>query len=142
MRYVSDRVISFSLMINNIDRRIQFIPVTRGGSIYVTDNKEEIEALENSPMFGNVYVRSEEQECSKAEEQDCSKAEDGKSKSGRKTGNRFKKEQPVKGVDTWQGAIEYMVDQCGSDREAMTTPDEILKEAQRLNLSFPNIGQK
>ena len=134
MRYVSDRVISFSLMINNIDRRIRFIPVTRGGSIYVTDNKEEIEALENSPMFGNVYTRSEEQ--------DCSKAEDGKSKSGRKTGNRFKKEQPVKGVDTWQGAIEYMVDQCGSDREAMTTPDEILKEAQRLNLSFPNIGQK
>lgn len=134
MRYVSDRVISFSLMINNIDRRIRFIPVTRGGSIYVTDNQEEIEALENSPMFGNVYTRSEEQ--------DCGKAEDGKSKSGRKTGNRFKKEQPVKGVDTWQGAIEYMVDQCGSDREAMTTPDEILKEAQRLNLSFPNIGQK
>lgn len=134
MRYVSDRVISFSLTINNIDRRIRFIPVTRGGSIYVTDNKEEIEALENSPMFGNVYSRSEEQ--------DCGKAEDGKGKPGRKTGNRFKKEQPVKGVDTWQGAIEYMVDQCGSDREAMTTPDEILKEAQRLNLSFPNIGQK
>jgi len=131
MRYISNRVISFSLSINGVDRRIRFIPVTKGGSIYVTDNKEEMSALEKSPMYGKVYKRSEIQP-----EGDCGKP----NARGRKKASAKPKMQSVNGVDSWQEAIEYMVDKHGADRNGMTSPEEILKEAERLNLCFPNIG--
>ena len=66
MRYVSERVISFSLTVNGVDRRIRFIPLTKGGSIYITDNKDEMKELEKSTMYGSVYKRSEMQA-----EKDC-----------------------------------------------------------------------
>lgn len=122
MKYVSERVISFSLLVNGTDRRIRFVPVTRGGSVYVTDNEGEMKALEASPMFGTTYRRAESAGCAK----------ERKAKpAARKTA--------VNGVETWQEAIEFMVDQYGAERGRLTTPDEILQEAGRLNLTFPNI---
>ena len=131
MRYISDRVISFSLAVNGVDRRIRFIPLTKGGSIYITDNKDEMKELEKSTMYGSVYKRSEMQA-----EKDCDNINSGKR---RKTSGK-QKIQSVNGVDSWQEAIEYMVDKHGADRNVMSTPEEILKEAERLNLCFPNIG--
>lgn len=131
MRYISDRVISFSLAVNGVDRRIRFIPLTKGGSIYITDNKDEMKELEKSKMYGSVYKRSEMQT-----EEDCDNIN---SRKRRKTSGK-QKIQSVNGVDSWQEAIEYMVDKHGADRNVMSTPEEILREAERLNLCFPNIG--
>lgn len=131
MRYVSERVISFSLTVNGVDRRIRFIPLTKGGSIYITDNKDEMKELEKSKMYGSVYKRLEMQT-----EEDCDNIN---SRKRRKISGK-QKIQSVNGVDSWQEAIEYMVDKHGIDRNGMTTPEEILKEAERLNLCFPNIG--
>lgn len=131
MRYISDRVISFSLAVNGVDRRIRFIPLTKGGSIYITDNKDEMKELEKSTMYGSVYKRSEMQT-----EEDCDNINSRK----RRKASGKQKIQSVNGVDSWQEAIEYMVDKHGADRNVMSTPEEILKEAERLNLCFPNIG--
>ena len=136
MRYISNLNISFSLLVNGVDKRFCFTPCTRGGSMYIAKNDDEIKALEASDMYGRIYRRMEGQSEIKS---NVSKKAGRKSKSSSKV-------QDVKGVETWQEAIEYLVNNHGSDRDALTTPDEILAEASKIiensqrdvNISFVN----
>ena len=125
MRYISDLNISFSLLVDGVDKRFSFTPMARGGSMYIARTDAEIKALEASDMYGRIYRRKEGQIPPE------------------QAGNAAKaapKAQDVKGVETWQEAIEYLVNQHGTDRGTLTTPDEILAEAAKQGIRFPNIN--
>ena len=129
MRYISDLNISFSLLVDGVDKRFSFSPCGRGGSMYIARSEAEIRALEKSPMYGRVYRRMEGQE-------------DIPVKSSSKGGKRKKapQMQDIPGINTWQEAIEYLVSLCGSDRADLMTPEDILSEASANGIRFTNLN--
>ena len=134
MRYISDLNISFSLPVDGVDKRFSFTPMARGGSMYIAKTEAEIKALEASSMYGRIYRRKEGQ----IPTEQAGNAP--KPKKGKTAAKAAPKAQDVKGVETWQEAIEYLVNHHGSERDTLTTPDEILAEAAKLNLRFPNLN--
>ena len=62
MRYISEDAISFSIRIEGRENslRVNFSPVSSGGSTYSTSIPAAIKALESSKMFGKVYFRAPE----------------------------------------------------------------------------------
>jgi len=121
MRYISNRNISFSLMIGNTSKQFDFLSQSNGTSIYVTDDSNEIKVLEASDMFKNgLYKRVEGEKDPKPVKE--------------------KKEElkVVKKIATLQDAIEYLVN-LGVDATSLTTPDEIVKAATEKGVSFPNM---
>lgn len=122
MRYISSKVISFSLPINGTSKRFDFSVKTDGGSIYVTDNADDIKALESSDMYKNgVYKRAAGEKPPKASKTP-----------GVKVTN-------VDTVTSLQDAIEYLVTNFGVDVASLATPDDIAKSAAANNISFPNM---
>ena len=127
MKYISDLNISFSLLVNGVDKRFSFSPRTQGGSMYIAKSKAEIKALESSNMYGRIYRRAEDQPV--------------ELKTG-KRGRPAKQEQTVKDVNSitsWQEAIDYLSENFGSSRENLRTPDEILMEAVKKGVRFVNL---
>lgn len=120
MRYISDKVISFSVMVNGTDKRIRFTPMMGGGSIYITDSAAEIEALEKNSAYRNGIFRRAPGETVKVEK-------------GKKN-----KPVPVKGISSWQDAREYLVSELGCTGE-LNTPEEISAEAGARGVSFPDL---
>lgn len=128
MRYVSDNVISFTLKVKGREEnpRISFTACSHGGSTYTTNIPCIIEAMESSKMFGSVYFRAPE----------CKEVVVGKKKAVKKTQPKIVE---VPYIETWQDAIEYLTDKCGSDSSSLSSPERILKEAESKNVSFPNL---
>lgn len=121
MRYISNKNISFSLLMGKASKRFDFLSQSNGTSIYVTDNADEIKALEASDMYKNgLYKRV-------AGEKDPRPV-------------KQKKEKPtaVDTISTLQDAVEYLVN-LGVDPASLTTPDEIVKAATEKGVSFPNM---
>jgi hypothetical protein len=131
MRYISPSVISFSLRLKGREDsvRVDFTPLTSGGSTYSTDEQRVIEALEKSPMFGKFYKRAPE----------CVN-EDVKptKKSARKSAAAPKKTE-VTEVNGWQDAVEYLVNHHGCDASKLTSPATITAEAEKVGVTFPNL---
>ena len=131
MRYISPSVISFSLRLKGREDsvRVDFTPLTAGGSTYSTDEQRVIEALEKSPMFGKFYKRAPE----------CVN-EDVKptKKSARKNAATPKKTE-VTEVNGWQDAVEYLVNYHGCDASKLTSPATITAEAEKVGVTFPNL---
>lgn len=120
MRYISDKVISFSVMVNGTDKRIRFTPMMGGGSIYITDSTAEQEALEKNRAYKNGIFRRVPGEPAKVEK------------------SRKSKPVPVKGISSWQDAREYLVSELGCTG-ALNTPEEISAEAGAKGVSFPDL---
>ena len=120
MRYISDRVISFSLPINGNDKRFRFTPVMNRGSIYVTNSKDEIVALEKSPMFNTIYKRVESQSISSEESSEIELTSVGS-------------------VTNWQEAKDYLKENFKIDARTINTPESIQKCATANNVVFPNL---
>lgn len=97
--------------------------------MYIAKGKEEIEALEASDMYGRVYRRMEGQTGGTDDNAPQKRAE--------RTVKAPAKVKDVKGIETWQEAVEYLSDKC--EREKLTTPEEILAEAARRGIRFPDI---
>lgn len=129
MRYISDNVISFSIKVKGREDsvRVNFLPLSAGGSSYSTDAPSVVEAMEKSPMYGKVYRRAPE----------CLNESVHAKKPARV---QRKKLNVVGSVSTWQDAIEYLTDNYSVDRTKIATPDDVLKEADNLGLSFPNLN--
>lgn len=126
MRYISSKIISFSLLINGTSKRFDFNAKTDGGSIYVTDNTDEIKALEASEMYKNgLYKRAAGEKPPKT-----FKAEEGK---------KGKDVVSIDAVTSLQDAVEYLVSNFDVDASSLTTPDDIAKSAAANNVSFPNM---
>ena len=134
MRYISDLNISFSLPVDGVDRRFSFTPMAKGGSMYIARTEDEIKALEASDMYGRIYRRKEGQPPSERA------GNAPKPKRGKTSAKTVRQIQDILGVETWQEAVEYLVNSHGSDRDALTTPDEILAEATAKCIRFPNIN--
>lgn len=136
MRYISDSVISFSVQIGGRDKRVRFSPVMDGGSSYITNDVDEIKALESLSSFQRgVFRRAPGSEKEVVRKADSPAA---KGKAGRpKKGDPKEELIPVNDVTTWQEAAEYLVEKCGS--EALAEPDAILEEAGKKGVSFPNL---
>lgn len=99
--------------------------------MYIAKSKAEIKALEASDMYGRIYRRMEGQ--TEGTDVDVPKTHEGR------TAKAPAKVQDVKGINTWQEAVEYLANKCGSKREKLTTPEEILAEAARRGIRFPDI---
>lgn len=126
MRYISEDAISFSIRIEGRENslRVNFSPVSSGGSTYSTDFPAAIKALEGSPMFGKVYFRAPE--CVGVTEEQPKKVVK-------------KRVIKVSAVKEWQDAAEYLVEKFGARPEALTTPDAIREEAEKNNVLFPEL---
>ena len=96
MRYISDNVISFSILVEGCSNsaRVSFTPRTSGGSTFYTDSEALIKALESSEMFNNVYRRAPE----------CVKEQVGVKKRVAKAQEK-PKVVAVESVSGWQDAI-------------------------------------
>lgn len=135
MRYVSDKVISFSIRVKGQENsvRVNFLACSNGGSSFSTDKPLLAEALERSPMYGKVYRRAHECQCEHT-------------KPGRKTSPKKcdteKRIKLVTGIAGWQDAVEYLVQNCGSDASKLNTPDAILSEAELKGVKFPDLNVK
>ena len=102
--------------------------------MYIAKTEAEIKALEASPMYGRVYRRKEGQPTFERAGNAL------RPKKGGRAAKAEPKAQDILGVETWQEAVEYLVNNHGSDRDALTTPDEILAEATAKGIRFPNIN--
>lgn len=133
MRYVSDRVISFSIKVKGQEdsARVNFTACSNGGSTFSTQAPKLVEALEHSPMYGKVYRRAPECAC------DCSKP--GR-KAAPKKCDTEKRVKLVPGITGWQDAAEYLVNNCGSDAARLNSPDAILAEAAEKSVKFPDLN--
>ena len=129
MRYISESSISFSLKVKGREDsiRVSFIPLSSGGSTYSTSEVAVMEALEKSPMYGKVYYRAPE----------C--MNDSFSLKKTRTASPKKKVIEVDSVNGWQEAVEYLVENFGSNTGKMVTPDEILKEAEARGVVFTRL---
>ena len=128
MRYISKLNISFSLDVNGNDKRFRFTSCMDGGSIYVTDEAAEIEALEKSDMYNRVYERHPS--CVDEEIQ---------SKSKKKPGRKSTEMKEVLEVTNWQEAKEYLVDNCEVEEDTVDNPEKIMEAAQKCKVTFPNL---
>lgn len=126
MRYISENVISFSIRIEGRENslRVNFTPVSSGGSTYSTSIPAAIKALEGSPMFGKVYFRAPE--CVGVTEEQPKKV-------------AKKRVTKVSAVKEWQDAAEYLVEKFGARPESLTTPDAIREEAEKNSVLFPEL---
>lgn len=128
MRYISENVISFSIKVKGREDsvRVNFLPLSAGGSSYSTDVPAVMEAMEKSPMYGKVYSRAPE----------CAN-DTLETKKPVKTPK--KKVMKVDSVDTWQEAIDYLMVNYGIQSGKLVTPDEILKEAEANGVLFTKL---
>lgn len=142
MRYISDNNISFSLKVEGQDKRFRFTPRMQGGSIYVTTEPAEINALESSNMFNRVYKRAPEYENEKgmnAKKEVNAKKKTGGKKNTEKSEDKQSEQVSVEEVSNWQEAREYLNSHYGSSLDDMNTPDAIIDEAEKQGVVFPNI---
>lgn len=137
MRYISDKNISFSILVNGTSKRVRFTPKMQGGSIYITNDEAEIKALEETGTYKRgVFERVPGSEIPLVPDTGTnSKTSDKESLSGKKG----KKVFVVEEITSYQDAIEYLVEKCGSDREKLGNPSNVLEEALAKGVSFPNI---
>lgn len=132
MRYVSDKVISFSIRVKGKESsaRVNFTANTNGGSTFSTDRPALIQALESSPMFGTRYRRAPE----------CVNAVPTEGKATAKKTEAPKRVKSVPEVEGWQDALEYLTKECGSDARKLKSPDAILAEAEAKGVKFPHLS--
>lgn len=132
MRYISDKVISFSIRIEGRadSVRVNFLATSTGGSSFVTNSVPLAKALEKSKMYGSLYRRAPEcvNETLKSKKQP---AEKGVSK---------KRYEDVKGVSSWQDAVTYLAEKYGVEPNKLMTPESILQEAESKGIKFPDLA--
>jgi hypothetical protein len=128
MRYISESSISFSIKIKGREDsvRVSFIPLSIGGSTYSTNSEAVMEALESSPMYGKFYNRAPE----------CMFDSIHPKKTAKATKKSVKE---VSSVNGWQEAVEYLVENFGSNPGKIVTPEEILKEAEAKGVVFTQL---
>jgi len=125
MRYISQRIISFSVNIGGKSKRVSFTPKMDGGSLYLTKDLNEIKAIEATDMFKNgVFSRAAGQ--------------DDPVKDRKVIDPIIISLKGIKTIKTLQDAVEYLVN-LGVDATSLTTPDEIVKAATEKGVSFPNM---
>lgn len=132
MRYISDKVISFSINVKGQKEgvRVTFTARSTGGSTFTTQYPALIEALEQSGMYGRMYRRAPECVCSCNRKRPEPKAEEKK------------RTTLVTHVADWQDAVEYLTGHCGCDAAVLQSPESILKEAAKCGVKFPNLAMK
>lgn len=128
MRYISESSISFSIRVKGREDsvRVSFTPLSMGGSTYCTNSEAVMEALEKSPMYGKYYNRAPECMNDSIRPKKAAKIP-------KKTVNE------VSSVNGWQEAVEYLVENFGSNPGKIVTPEEILKEAEAKGVVFTQL---
>lgn len=130
MRYISDSVISFSIVPEGSKKsvRVSFTSHSNGGSTFSTESEALIKTLEKSDMFGRVYRRANE----------CVGIKVGVKPRTPKASAPVLKSVPE--VTTWQEAVEYLVENEGVDAGLLKTPSSILKVATDKGLKFEKLN--
>lgn len=130
MRYISDSVISFSIVPEGSSKsvRVSFSSHSNGGSTFSTESEPLIKAMEKSEMFGRIYRRASE----------CVDVKVGVKARTPKAAAPVLKSVP--NVTTWQEAAEYLKENEGVDADLIKTPASILKAATDKGIKFEELN--
>lgn len=120
MKYFSDSILAFTLRIGKQKKRIRFIPITGGGSYYVTHARAEAKALEAMSCFGSRFIKIELEP-------------DPVKTTAKPDLNK------VAGIGTYQEAIDYLEEHFGSDRNLLNSPSKVVAEAKKNHVVFTDI---
>lgn len=105
---------------------IRFDSMTKGGSVYYTENEVIQAALESHPQYGRLYKADVIMETKK--EKDVAK----------KSPTESSKSKEVK-VDSLSEAKDYLVENYGYSRTQLRTKDSILSSATESGIEFKGL---
>ena len=139
-------MLTTDLNIKNRIVHIVFRSLKDGGSYYLTDDKDIIEALENDSCFNrNFYLFKEHKTVKiKAQEITASIIENNATAPTEQVDNEYEEiasDNPleiVEEVTNVNEAREYLR-KLGVDYRRLNTPNAILNQAAQANIQFPNL---
>lgn len=139
-------MLTTDLNIKNRIVHIVFRALKDGGSYYLTDDKDIIEALENDSCFNrNFYLFKEHKAVKiKAQEITASIIENNATAPTEQVANEYEEiasDNPleiVEEVTNVNEAREYLR-KLGVDYRRLNTPNAILNQAAQANIQFPNL---
>jgi len=127
MRYISQRIISFSVNIDGKSKRISFTPKMDGGSLYLSKDLKEIKAIESTDMFKNgVFSRAAGQ--------------DNPVKEKKVVDPATPSPKEIKSIKTFQDGVDYLVKRFKVNAEDIASPDDVIKIANEKGICFPNMA--
>lgn len=131
--YLSDSSIAVNVQLESgSNMHIAFVPLTRGGSYYITDKVEVQKALERHYRFGDLFTLDHVDE-DKAEEQ-AMVEEDVQDKTEGEDTTTIK-------VHDLGEAKDYLAEHYGVSRTSLRTKKSILDAAQAQGVSFEGLDE-
>lgn len=119
--YRSNSILSFSITVKGIDKRIRFIPDSSGSYLSVYDEDTQ-KAIEESPWFGDkIYI------------------DDINSDKPKKVIRSKPNINKVEGINNCADAQEYLVAKGVSINE-LQTKDDIISKAKDMGIVFTELG--
>ncbi len=118
-----------SILVRGAKVKIRFSELRDGGSYYVTDDKDIINALKKEPVFGVDYYVFKEVKSSVQEEIKVEK----------KVVTMEPDVETVESVTNINEAREYLREKKGVKIQKLNTPKSILKQAVENGVKFPNL---
>lgn len=139
-------MLTTDLNIKNRIVHIVFRPLKDGGSYYLTDDKDIIEALENDSCFNRNFYLFKEHKTVKIKAQEITAAiiENNETAPTEQVANEYEEivsDNPleiVEEVTNVNEAREYLRN-LGVDYRRLNTPNAILNQAAQANIQFPNL---
>ena len=124
--FKASTLLSFSVTLSDGSRvRIEFNPLTEGGTVFYTDDEELVKALERHPYFGELFEKDDTQEEVSTEE--STEPENVSIPSGGSTPLSFANEEDAK---------EYIANKYGVSRTRLKTRASIERAAVELGMTI------
>jgi hypothetical protein len=120
--YISSSNISFPLTMGKGYRRINFIPLSAGGSYYISTDKAEIDALDAHPYLNKLFrVESEENDLAEYSQ-----------------ARQYETVNTVKVTDIVE-ARDYLIDMFGYKAGDLRSRKAIMEAGAEHNIAFEGI---
>ena len=124
--YKSHSQISISVvLIGGTSKHISFVPCSDGSSKYITDNKDEQDAIERHHNFGRLFKLLPQAQ--------------PKMKTAAKVNDKKSNEPVTVKVPDMQAAKDYLAEHFEVNRTKVKTVSDIKKQAEKHNIIFDGI---
>lgn len=125
--YKSDSILSVSIIVNGVNRRINFNEITGTGSIYIPTSQEEADALEKHYLFGTNFKKIEEIIPDAVNSDDAQPKETSFTKVN---------------VTCLDDAVDYIADNFGVSRTKMRGIKSLMLQAQEHGIEFVGLEEE
>lgn len=123
-KYISNSEIAFNVLVNGKRHHISFNPLTKGGSDFKTSDAKLQEALENSPLFGDLYTLSKETVVQSEEKNEG--------------GEDDTLLEDIEDITNAADAKSFLIEK-GISEDSLKTKPSIKKAAKSLGFKFSNL---